>query len=129
MSEVGQKLIKATRAAAEANPDKIYELATIHDEIGNVLKQGKCRYVHEGKPSCIVGHAAWDIELIDADLEGDPTGNNEASVDILLEYLDLDVDSTEAYWLSTVQGAQDRGAPWGESVEAADRRHPECAES
>lgn len=106
MSTIGQKLIDAVRATADSNPTYIYD-----NNYG-------CCYVRDGQPSCLVGHAAWNLGLIDATFERE--GANRAAVCDLSDILGLGLDDGESFWLSTVQDHQDTGYPWIEAVAGAD---------
>jgi hypothetical protein len=118
MSDLGTKLIETVRQKAAENPHFIY---TPPDG-------DQCVYVHEGKPSCIVGHALWAEELIGPELEKDTSrvghyGDvpNGTTAPILLEYLNLTLNGGEVEWLNMVQSHQDNDVPWGRAVATADR--------
>lgn len=107
MSLTGRKLIAAVRAAANENPDFVYETTT-----------DGCVYVNNGQASCIVGRGAWDLGLIDSTFEND--SENAGGVVSLLDTLGLRLGTDEINWLATVQDAQDSHVPWGKAVEKAD---------
>lgn len=110
MSDIGQDIIAAVRGSAVANPERIYA--------------GKCAYVRNGYPSCIVGHGLWSLNLINADTEDLP--ENRAAIGSFLEHLGLEVDIREYQWLKLVQAVQDTGdETWGEAVRQADLLYPQ----
>ncbi|RAV17550.1 hypothetical protein DQP57_00565 [Mycobacterium colombiense] len=104
MSEIGQKLIEETRKVAAEYPDFIFK--------------DICRYVNDGKPGCIVGHALWNLGMVDETTEG--KGFNDDGIWGLDKYLNLNLDPYEYTWLRAAQDEQDTGAPWGKAVAAAD---------
>lgn len=105
MSEIGQKIIAAVRDVANNDPGHVYE----HE---------KCRYVVDGRPACLIGHALWNVGLISGDIEKS-TCNGEA-VDYVAAFLGLDIDGSERDWLSNAQEVQDNGKPWEYAVQQAD---------
>lgn len=114
MSEIGQKLIAQIREIAAANPDYVYERPPSADPDS----PGSCRYVYNGQPSCIVGHAAWNLKLIDATFE--QNRDNTADVTGLVDALSLEVDDEERYWIDYAQSYQDNGSTWGNVPGQAD---------
>lgn len=114
MSVIGQRLIYAVRDLAEANPLFVYTPPGGH---------ATCKYVHEGKGSCIVGQALLNLGLIDIDIE--QTVDNGAAIAGLLMRLEINLAATERRWLSVVQVHQDRGAPWVRAVNEADEEYPD----
>lgn len=122
MSELGEKIIARVRFHAGELPDFVYVAP------GN----GTCVYVDGGCPSCIVGRALWDLDLIGPDLETDLTevrepgryGSvvrvNKADVLSLLPHLGIELDDYEVRWLKTVQSQQDSRLNWGGAVLYAD---------
>src|SRR6185437_3695800 len=90
-----------TRKVAEANPDFVFE--------------GDCQYVQDGKPACLIGHALWNLGLIDADLES--RSYNDDGVDMIKQRLNIDIDDDEEIWLAEAQSAQNRRRPWGEDIQ------------
>lgn len=112
MSELGLKLIAETKRVAAENPDYIYK----RDH-----RDGGCHYVVDGKPSCLLGHALWNLGVIGADFTKrfDSDGNNaldDLGIEFLLEELRLELDFEEINYLGQVQGRQDSGRPWGKAV-------------
>lgn len=104
MSEIGQKLIEETRKVAAERSDFVY--------------QGFCQYVDGGKPACLIGHALWNLGLIDESLEF--RGVNEDGVRFITNHLDIALDDAEESWLTSAQSGQDHGISWGMSVVRAD---------
>ena len=113
MSEIGQKLIDETRKVAEANPRFVYDEAA-------------CRYVKNGKPSCLIGHALWNLGLIN---EGFEVNNSNAIVAwSVLRDLGVKVSCYEEDWLSCAQSSQDSEQSWGRAVTHADEEAGELYE-
>lgn len=108
MSETGQTIIKAVREAAERSPLYVYE--------------GHCQYIKAGAPSCLVGHALWDLGMIDLNFARG-TINNEG-IDAVLPMLGIEVDHSELVWLEVAQTAQDTQSTWQEAVRQADEFDP-----
>lgn len=120
MTVLGEQLISIVRAKAAETPDYIYRPPTLN---------GACLYVHQGKPSCIIGHALWEVGLIDANLPGASSGSsvfhiNEESIRTVAVDLELDLSIAEINWLAHVQGKQDRASSWGDAVASADAKFP-----
>lgn len=115
MSDIGEKLIDETRKVAAANPDFVYEREPRGDG-SEFLKS--CAYVRNNQPSCIVGHALWNLGLINGELES--SSRNEDSVEEILSHLHINVDEGEGFWLTEVQNWQDCKTPWKDSITAAD---------
>ena len=111
MSELGQKIIAEVRKVAAEHPDYIYQ------KIDGV-SHGSCLYIYNNKPSCIIGHALWNVGLIDANWKGDTRAISDIRSIIGCEGWPL--DSSEINWLAAVQHSQDRGTTWSGSVRAAD---------
>ncbi len=116
MSELGQKIIAETRKVAAGNPDFVYQKIS-----------GACKYVRNGNPDCIIGHALWNVGLIDADCPWD--GYGVSSISNVIRDVDWGkgLDSDEVGWLSIVQDSQDTGYSWREAIAKADREDPEEA--
>lgn len=112
MSNRGAKLIKIIRDLATEKPDFVYERPEIEGDTG-------CVYVHDRQPSCIVGHAMWRAGLIDYSYELTPY-NKQAFGDHLPGMATL--TDREAQWLEEVQGQQDSGETWANSILSADSR-------
>lgn len=117
MSLIGDNLIRHVRAKAAAAPDFVY----VSPNLGNLTTaDDSCRYVHDGAPSCIIGHALWNAGLINSAFEWNQY--NTDSVSALTGPLSLDLDKDELTWLADVQWLQDRDTPWGEAVAKADEK-------
>lgn len=116
MSEIGMKLIAAVRAAAAANPDKVYEPPAKYQE-----PEGPrvCVNVCDGEGSCIVGAGALAAGIIAASYEF--SGDNRGGIYTLNKFLGDPLTFDEVIWLASVQGNQDAGVPWGECIDRADR--------
>lgn len=127
MSEIGQQVINAVRSKAAENPEFVYinPLGSNPDIFG---PEEFCVYVRDRCPSCLIGHALWNLDLIDASLE--EHGYNGVAVDDLLAWLESagkidDLDSDEIKWLGNAQAAQDAQKPWGEAISFADNYNDE----
>lgn len=107
MSELGQKIIDAVRAKAAELPDYIYQKTS----------NGSCKYIHHGAPSCIIGHALWNVGLINAHCDFDKLDLSSFGY-VIREHWDL--SDREIKWLEDVQYKQDRGTSWGNAVVSAD---------
>lgn len=106
--------------------DEVRKVAKDHpDQRGDQGPELICFYVKDGAPSCIVGHALWNLGLIDVEFEKD--SSNELAITDLLGELDVDFGDSGVWpraWLSTVQRNQDCGTPWAMAVQAADEVMP-----
>lgn len=117
-TSIGEQLQEKVREIAAERPDYVYR------GNGAVGKLGRCVYVRDGQPSCLIGHALWGLGLIDATLEqrGSGQGDNTGDIHSLADTLNLDIDSDSLDWLSQAQYRQDVGRPWGEAVQLADEQ-------
>lgn len=110
MSSHGDRLVQEVKRIAEANPDFVYQRPP----------GSGCVYVHDGRPSCLIGRALWNLGAIDADFENAVDDRarrvNQFGVMGLLELLGLSLSSDESVLLMTIQDRQDDGLPWGEAV-------------
>ena len=109
MSELGQKIIAEVRKVAAESKSFIYEPP---------LFRGSCVYIYDGSPSCIIGCALWNLELIDATCPWDAYAISD--ITSIINSLDWQVDENEKLWLLTVQQKQDVGISWGRCIELAD---------
>lgn len=104
-----ERAIELTReVVAEFGPDHVYVKQLDSNE------DRTCFYVHDGAPSCLVGHVLHRHGVPPeafATLEGEAA--NEV-VDML-----TDAEERVALFLNTVQIEQDEGAVWGDALEAA----------
>jgi hypothetical protein len=105
-------IVTEIRRLAAESPDYVYE------------RPGQsCVYVEyigdELIGSCIVGKALVNLGVNPADLlfEEIPGAYN-------LLRNPVKMAPEQVWWIDTVQGAQDDGTPWAESVAAADETHP-----
>lgn len=112
-------LIAEVRRQAQLQPDKIYRTYfPILDEDGD----DACRYVYEGKPSCIVGWAAMELGWITKAFE--ETDANVGPTEALFYALGAPAhlfDERKIMWLEKVQQLQDGGYTWSSAVSVADR--------
>lgn len=121
MSALGEQLISIVRAKADAQPDFVYERPTPRSGGFPLNLLPSCVYVHEGRPSCLLGRAMWDAGLIDASMENLNTNYSafvQGAHDIAPRLEELTAD--EWFWLECVQSNQDSGTAWGVAVRWAD---------
>jgi len=83
-----------------------------------------CKYVHEGRPDCIVGNVLaaagvpiWRLEAADS-FPNNPTAG-ELVAQLAAEEFLAPLDERTPYLLDVVQDRQDAGTPWGEAVDDA----------
>ena len=108
MSDLGQKIIAEVRRVAAERPDYVYP------------SQYGCSYLNDcGGPSCLVGHALWNRNLIRDGWEGDSWGDSSIHNVIIQEGWQLEIGEID--WLSRVQDAQDSGYSWGHAIARADK--------
>jgi len=113
VSDLGQKLIASVRRLASERPGYVYPRV---NPIKNTA--GSCVYVADGQPSCIVGHALWELKLIGPEFEDH--FQNSGGVEEIISALDLSIDAKEITWLSEAQEQQDCGVQWGHVPENVD---------
>lgn len=90
-------------------------------------RQGECKYVDKGKPSCILGHALHNKGVSVKDLES----ANEAGILTWFINQERSIYSPtfkirlskagDQFWLARVQFNQDEGMKWLESVTLASK--------
>lgn len=112
MSLIGENLIRLVRQFAATTPERVY--------VAPQGASGRCLYVFDGKPSCLVGMALWEAGIIGPAYEHN-AGNNK-SIGEIFTRLGLALDENEANWLRNVQAEQDMMIPWGVAVMKADAR-------
>lgn len=107
MSELGAKLIEEIRNLAKENPERT----------------AGCTYLDsDGAPVCIVGHAMFNLGLIDESAKQSDWNKSDFYILRFNGISGLDAtDDAESRWIVAVQGMQDCGKEWGEAVEVADR--------
>lgn len=92
--------------------DTVYERITVKG-------RPVCLYVHDGQPSCLVGHAlakaGADVEM----LESLNPGVAALSLDVHVP----NVDSGAAAVFQAAQSVQDYGGMWGEAIDNAKRAY------
>lgn len=108
-------IIAEIRKIADKNPDTVYS-RDIFDS-----GSGACRYIVDGKGSCIVGRA-----LIKLGADTDIIIKNEGlKADDIILGLGVEIDSTDqTEWINRVQFYQDVDVSWGNAVIKADKLHP-----
>ncbi|SHQ57572.1 Uncharacterised protein [Mycobacteroides abscessus subsp. abscessus] len=112
MTTLGEAVISAVRKEADADPGYVYQGI---DNVG-------CVYVHDGKPSCLVGHGLWAAKLIDSTFEQHTRSFNVEAIELLAVQMGWEFDAREICWLQVVQEKQDDGVAWGDAVKAADKQ-------
>lgn len=112
MSVIGAQLISSVRMTAAEDPDFVYRLE-------------HCVYVLENQPSCLLGHALWDLDLINEHIQ--ELSVNDESFDYLSYWLELPLDEDELHWLTAAQECQDRRSTWGDAVQFADEARAKLA--
>lgn len=109
MSETGQKLIAEIRQVAAERPNAIAGI-------------GGCVYLtSDGAPSCLVGHALVNLDLIGDGVPDVWDWNSEDFGYVYDKALGLEIDGGEVAWIQAAQTAQDDAFPWSEAVAKADR--------
>ena len=116
MSELGQKIIAEVRKVADANPFFVYPREALTS----------CQYLRDGQPSCLIGHALWNLNLINSDWDGDNWSLSDISH--VVKRMDWPLETGEIEWLYLAQQSQDSGYDWARSILRADRRLPEDCE-
>ena len=105
-----------------------------HDYVYPGSEHGDCKYVRDGKPSCLVGHVFFragvpleDLEWLDVrpigscsdpacDCDGtEGTNAGEAPKYLKQRGIELEFNSGIGAALDSVQRAQDAGMTWGDS--------------
>lgn len=107
-----KEVISEIRKIASENPNTVYSR--------DIFDSGDdfCRYIIDGKGSCIVGRAIVNLGTIPARLH-EFEGMKAQDV---LSRLSIDTDhSDQTEWVNRVQFHQDADVPWGIAVEKADR--------
>lgn len=108
MSETGQQIIAEIRRVAAENPN------------GTVPRSG-CVYVgNDGNPSCLVGHALVNLDIIDPEAAARRGWNHRQFALIYNDAFNLDLDEDEVRWIADAQDAQDLQRSWSEAVACAD---------
>ena len=90
-----------------------------------------CLYVHNDKPSCIVGHYLINVLGVDkrAIREREGIGASGLAETLHARGLMPELDHRANVFLTALQGEQDRGAAWGEAYEYASARVEGCWKS
>lgn len=107
-----KQVISEIRKIASQNPEIVYSR--------DIFNPGDdyCRYVVDGKGSCIVGRALVNLGIIPERLDG---VEGMKAKDVLV-HLGVNQDhSDQTEWVDRVQFHQDHSASWKDAVEKADR--------
>ena len=106
------EVISEIRKIASENPNTVYGRDIFDSGDDN------CRYIIDGKGSCIVGRALVNLGTIPMRLH---EFEGMKARDVLLR-LSIDTDHfDQTEWVNRVQFHQDADVPWGIAVEKADR--------
>lgn len=108
------------RAVQEMGADHVYQ--RVHGEFDRIGEATMCAYQHDGRPSCIVGHAlSYAGVTIEQLREMDEAADEVTSVEALYgdDLLPVEMTDDAVTVFEAAQQAQDNGAPWGEALEAA----------
>lgn len=107
MTITAKDIENEVREIAAAHPDYIYD---------DFDEEQRCRYINNGKGSCIVGKALVNLGINPEEiirLEGSPAN-------LAVSELVDPGEEASLYWLDYVQSEQDNEIPWGEAVLIAD---------
>lgn len=102
----------AREVVAEFGKNYIYPAS--HKRAESESSVPSCVYVHEGHPSCLVGHI---LHRHGVDL--DVLGNYEFTGAWVVAGKFAAANPKTGYFLDAAQLSQDKGFTWGESVESA----------
>lgn len=107
-----KEVISEIRKIASLNPETVYSR--------DIFNPGEdpCRYIVDGKGSCIVGRALVNLGIT-------PERLNEfegtKARDVIFRLAVHTDHSNQTEWVDRVQFHQDANVPWGIAVEKADR--------
>lgn len=107
-----KQVISEIRQIADKSPDIVYSR--------DIFNPGDdpCRYIVDGKGSCIVGRALVNLGVVPERLH---EFEGMKARDVLFR-LSVDTDhSDQTEWINRIQFHQDASVPWGIAVEKADR--------
>lgn len=112
------RIIREVRRLAAENPDFVYAPPMALYLNGEWAKGDACKYVHDGRGSCIFGQAMMNTGDITADVIEPLEGGGICDV---CDTLQLGLRDEEMAWARIVQQAQDVGIPWGDAIAEADQ--------
>lgn len=106
------------RAAQEKGADHVYKRVPSGSDIHG--EASMCNYEHNGRPSCIVGHALHYAGVTIEQLRKMDSDLKVSSIDMLYaeDLLPIEMTDDAADLFKAAQDAQDEGMPWGEAVAA-----------
>jgi predicted aconitase with swiveling domain len=113
------RIVREARRLAAESPDFVYTPPLVWAAGVDPLDGKICRYVHEGKGSCIFGQALVNLGYLDpttTDLE-DVEGHSITTVVLRME---IEIPDVQRLWADEVQNRQDTGATWANAVAIAD---------
>lgn len=110
-------VVAQVRRLAAENPDFVYKKVFFTNSEGN--PDYRCQYVKEGKGDCIIGQALVDVGVPVESLAEWDKGIYAATA-VVPRFVDVPYDDPAVGWLNAVQGYQDKGRTWQESVYEAD---------
>lgn len=110
------RIIREARRLAAENPDFVYKTLTVLD-VDGVRREGDfCKYVHDGRGSCLLGQAMMNT----GDITADNIEFEDKSISRVFAMLHLRVPDSQQRWAERVQDDQDASIPWGLAVANAD---------
>lgn len=119
MIELSLDKAKELLAEAVALKGEDYVYTTPDGMQGSEDYQPYCLYVHDDQPGCIVGHVLHAAGVSLPVLLAEETNDAEGALRNLARENTLNYEDGVSQLLQDVQGAQDKGTPWGEAVREA----------
>jgi hypothetical protein len=111
-------VVEEVRSIAAKNPDHIYT----DKDTSN--PNSSCFYERNGKPSCIMGQALFNLGVPIETLSAMDRQTGGIFSFLLTDGVSLRKESNTLYWLCTVQNLQDNLYAWGVAVATADTEFP-----
>lgn len=111
-----KKLIAEVRRIVSENPEFIYFPPT--KDFPN------CRYVWEGKPSCLIGQGMANIGFDITALSEFDIPSVDNTIENMLINFGITFSEQELDWIIRVQGEQDNRNPWEICLMVADDSFP-----
>ena len=111
------RVVEVTKqVVAEHGMEHVYEKPMVN-RLGGEMAM--CLYVHNGRPSCLVGHVLHRLGVpLDVLAQGDDQSQDASSMCYEVLYNTDFADEMIASFLSTVQATQDAGYTWGYALES-----------
>jgi hypothetical protein len=111
-------LVEEVRSIAAKHPGHIYQDKDTDNP------NTSCFYQREGKPSCIMGHALFNLGVPIATLQAMDTHTGGIYEFLTLGFTTPLASHETLMWLNSVQNLQDNLKPWGYAVGSADTEYP-----